>query len=152
MASNRFIVACRALLREPNKTNTRVCVISTMKTRLLVATTAILLSLQGSITGADLSRSDEYVRLLGGTLRRVAVGMTRAEVHIAAGAPDAVLDEDVCVYWNFRAPGVPDCYDALLVVFKKQRVTFIKFCATAPIRAYMKAKEETQKQAVIGRK
>lgn len=87
--------------------------------------------------GAD----DEFVPLV--TLRRFAVGMTCAELRAAAGAPDAMLDANVWVYWNIRARGLPDDqnYDALLVVIANDRVKLFKFCASAPVKSFLARQE-----------
>lgn len=71
--------------------------------------------------------------------RRFAVGMTRAEVLRAAGAPDTKLDAHVWVYWDFHVQGisVDKTYDTLLVVFASDRVAFFKLCAQAPVLAFI---------------
>jgi hypothetical protein len=82
--------------------------------------------------------------------RRVAVGMTRGGLLLAAGAPDAVLDAKVWVYWDFRVDAVPadDRHDALLVVFKGERIEFFKFCPGQPVRAFLARQRAAARNSV----
>jgi len=85
--------------------------------------------------------------------RRVAVGMTRGELTLAAGTPDATLDASVWVYWKFRTTKVPadKNHDALMVVFEKDRVKFFKFCAAEPVEAFI-ARQKAAARSTIAAK
>lgn len=85
--------------------------------------------------------------------RRVAVGMTRGELMLAAGAPDAVLDPKVWVYWDFRVREVPadERHDALLVVFKGERIEFFKFCPSQPVRTFIARQQAAAKKIVAAK-
>ncbi len=87
--------------------------------------------------------------------RRVAVGMTRNQLKSAAGVPDAMLDANVWVYWDFQVREVPADrnHDALLVVFAGDRVKFFKFTSSQPVRAFI-ARQEAAAAAptVVARK
>lgn len=114
---------------------------------LLLAALAPLTSAQPAIPSADETPApDQFAR-------RVAVGMTRGELLLSAGAPDAELDAKVWVYWDFRVRGVPadTRHDALLVVFKGDRIEFFKFCPSQPVRAFIARQQAAAKNVVAAK-
>jgi hypothetical protein len=69
--------------------------------------------------------------------RRVAVGMTRAQVQNAMARPaDEKLSADVWLYWDFRAKGrsATDPHPALIVVFASGRVHSIRLTSATDAR------------------
>jgi len=89
------------------------------------------------------------------TARRVANGMTRNEVLTSAGQPGAMLDANVWAYWQFTAQRVPESekLDTLLVVFVGDRVSFFKFVAAEPVRAFLAQHEQVRarQQPIAGK-
>jgi hypothetical protein len=77
---------------------------------------------------------------LDGT-RHIATGMPRQQVVALIDAPGAILDQNVWVYWNYKAVGIPgtEKYDTLIVVFKDGRINLIQFCRSEPVRAFIAA-------------
>jgi hypothetical protein len=83
-------------------------------------------------------------------------GMSRETVREMAGAPSAQLSADVWVYFDVKASNaVPlarhntaalEKHDTLVVAFKDNRVSLVRACDSAPVRAFI-AQEEKKKQA-----
>ncbi len=86
--------------------------------------------------------------------RRVAVGMTRGELTLAAGAPDVTLDASVWIYWDFRAARVKqnEKFDTLLVVFASNRVKLFKFVESASLRAFIAQRNIPTARSAIAKK
>ena len=69
--------------------------------------------------------------------------MTLSQLVAEAGTPDAQLDANVWVYWDFRAAGVARTHahlDTVLVIFTGQRVAWVKLVEAAPVRAFLARK------------
>jgi outer membrane protein assembly factor BamE (lipoprotein component of BamABCDE complex) len=73
-------------------------------------------------------------------------GMPRADVRTLLGTPSTMLDPNVWVYWDFQAKGRPakENLDALIVVFRNDRVSLVKLADSRPVRAFIAQREKAK--------
>jgi hypothetical protein len=80
-----------------------------------------------------------------------ALGMSPGELTATLGEPSARLAPNVWVYWDFKPVNVPDRvkYDALVVVLSNDRVSRLRLCPSAPVRAFIAQQEKTKPSTQI---
>jgi hypothetical protein len=85
----------------------------------------------------NLSAEDPLVILT--TRPRASLGMSPGELTAMLGAPSAKLAPNVWVYLDFTPVNAPDRakYDALVVVLTNDRVSRLRLCPSAPVRAFI---------------
>ncbi len=132
-----------------------------MKSHLLIASSLLLAatfstSAFATNTGAP---SADTIPLTGRP--NIERGMNRETVRNMFGAPSAKLSPDVWVYFDFQARrpvelrvnvANPENRDTLVVAFTKDRVTLIRLCDSAPVRAFLAQQESKTAASIVAAK
>lgn len=100
----------------------------------------------------NLSAEDPFVTLSARS--HAALGMSPGELTAMLGAPSAKLAPNVWVYLDFTPVNAPDRakYDALVVVLTNERVSRLRLCPSAPVRAFIAGQQAAAATQVVALK
>ena len=124
-----------------------------MKKQLLALSSLLVATLFSTPVAANSENDAETIGLVARPY--INTGMTRDTVHFMLGAPSARLAADVWVYFDFKpvngvAKGTQNSAaanhkDALVVVFKDDRISLIRACDSAPIQLFLAQQEKSRR-------
>ena len=125
-----------------------------MKNLLLVLT--LLLAPVYSLSASTTGENSDVLTLLADS-PYVTIGMERETVRALFGAPSAQLSAEVWVYFdcqlasavatNGRKSGAAEKFNTLVVAFQQERVSAIRACESAPVRALLAAQSKRKSSA-----